>query len=97
LRCLTWVNLPPSQMLVPTCSIARTVPLTIWVLSAFSAGNASTVPAAKRRATTVDNSDKTVLLIPNSFFNGKEVRMKVPTPLRNKRGIVDHLCDRHIR
>src|SRR5829696_3513816 len=97
LRCLTWVNLPPSQMLVPTCSIARTVPLTIWVLSAFSAGNASTVPAAKRRATTVDNSDKTVLLIPNSFFNGEEVRMKVPTPLRNERGIVDHLCDRHIR
>jgi hypothetical protein len=22
--------------------------------------------------------------------------MKVPTPLRNKRGIIDHLCDKHI-
>ena len=70
LCCLTWANLPPSQMLVPTCSIARTVPLTIGVLSAFSDGNASTAPPANRRAATLHNSDKTVLLIPNSFFNG---------------------------
>src|SRR5215212_4201751 len=73
---LTWVNLPPSQMLVPTCSIARTVPLTIGVLSAFSDGNASTAPPAKRRAATVDDSDKTVLLILNSFFNGGKERKK---------------------
>src|ERR687889_1818461 len=84
---LTWVNLPPSQMLVPTCSIARTVPLTIGVLSAFSDGNASTAPPAKRRASTVHNSDKTVLPIPNSFLSGEEERMRTPTPLHNQRGI----------
>src|SRR5215204_1266795 len=78
LCCLTWVNLPPSQMLVPTCSIARTVPLTIGVLSAFSEGNASTAPPAKR-ATTVDNSEKTVLLITNSFFSWGKERMETPT------------------
>src|SRR5918994_1339307 len=81
LCCLTWVNLPPSQMLVPTCSIARTVPLTIGVLSGLSDGNASTAPLARRRATAVHNSNKTVLLIPNSFFSGEEERMKAP-PLR---------------
>jgi hypothetical protein len=43
-----------------------------------------------------DNSNTTVLLIPNSFFSGEEEKMKVPTPLRNKRGIIDHLCDWHI-
>src|SRR5215217_520506 len=96
LCCLTWVNLPPSQMLVPTCWIARTVPLTIGVLSAFSEGNASTAPPAKRRATTIDKSDKTALFIPNSFFNGGNERMKVPTPLRNKWGTIDHLCHRRI-
>src|SRR5215216_2512583 len=94
---LTWVNFPPSQTLVPTCSIVRTVPLTIGVSSAFSDGNASTVPPAKRRATAVDNSNTTVLFIPNSFFSGEEERsMKVSTPLRNKRGIIDRLRDRHI-
>jgi hypothetical protein len=77
---LTWVNLPPNQTLVPTCSIARTVPLTIGVLSDLSDGNASTNPLAIRRATTVDNSNKTILLIPNTFFNGEEERMKIPTP-----------------
>src|SRR5215211_5318696 len=96
LCCWTWVNLPPSQMLVPTCSIARTVPLTIRVLSALSDGNASTAPPAKRRPTTVDNSDKTVLLIPNSFLSGEEERMRTPTSLHNHRGTIDHLCDRHI-
>src|SRR5215211_8420652 len=96
LRCLTWVNLPPTQMLVPTCSIARTVPSIIGVLSALSEGNAGTAPAAKRRATTVDNSDNTVLLIPNSFLSGEEVGMGAPTALHNQRGTMDHLCDRHI-
>src|SRR5215212_3546762 len=96
LRCLTWVNLPPTQMLVPTCSIVRTVPLTIGVSSGVSDGNASTAPPARRRATTVDNSDKTVLLIPNSFLSGEEERMRTPTALHNRRGIIDHLCGRHI-
>src|SRR5215208_7358774 len=96
LRCLTWVNLPPTQMLVPTCSIVRTVPLTIGVSSGVPEGNASTAPPAKRRATTVDNSDKTVLLIPNSFLSGEEERMRTPTALHSCRGIIDHLCDRHI-
>src|SRR5215211_5732185 len=77
---LTWVNLPPNQTLVPTCSIARTVPLTIGVLSDLSDGNARTNPLAIRRATAVDNSNKTILLIPNTFFNGEEERMKIPTP-----------------
>ena len=96
-RFLTWVNLPPSQTLVPTCSIARTVPLTIGVSSALSDGNASTAPPAKRRATAVENSNTAVLLIPNSFFSGEEERsMKVFTPLRNKRRILDRLRDRHI-
>src|SRR5215211_778249 len=67
LRCLTWVNVPPTQMLVPTCSIALTRPLTIGVWSGFSDGNASTAPLAKRTATAVDNN-KTVLLIPISFY-----------------------------
>src|SRR5215207_5401547 len=80
LCCLTWVNLPPSQMLVPTCSIARTVPLTIGVLSGLSDGNASTAPLARRRTTAVHNSNKTVLLIPNSFFNGEQKRMKASPP-----------------
>src|ERR687890_2316569 len=80
LCCLTWVNLPPSQMLVPTCSSARTVPLTIGVLSGLSDGNASTAPLARRRTTAVHNSNKTVLLIPNSFFSGEEERKKAPPP-----------------
>src|SRR5918992_1479336 len=80
LCCLTLVNLPPSQMLVPTCSIARTVPLTIGVLSGLSDGNASTAPLARRRTTAVHNSNKTVLLIPNSFFSGEEERKKAPQP-----------------
>src|SRR5215203_1172656 len=87
LRCLTWVNLPPSQMLVPTCSIVRTVPLTIGVLSGFSEGNASTVPLAKTRATAVENNNKRVLLKPISFFSRvEEDRMKTPTPLTQLAG-----------
>src|ERR671911_2606520 len=58
LHCLTWVNLPPSQMLVPTCSIARTVPLTIGVCSGVSEGKASTTPLATNRvrATVANNT-----------------------------------------
>src|SRR5215216_1123440 len=80
-RLLTWENLPPSQMLVPTCSMARTVPLTIGVWSGLSDGNATTAPLAKRTATAVDNNDKTVLLIPISFFSGEEERLKTPHPV----------------
>src|SRR5215208_3318402 len=82
-RCLTWVNVPPTQMLVPTCSIALTRPLTIGVLLGLSDGNASTAPLAKRGATDVENNTNMVLLIPNSFFSGEEEMMKIPTPLRN--------------
>jgi hypothetical protein len=57
--------------------------LTIGVLLGFSDGNASTAPLAKSRLTDVDSSNKTVFLIPNSFFSGEEEMMKTPTPLRN--------------
>src|SRR5215216_5573987 len=67
-------------MLVPTSSMARTVPLTIGVWSGLSDGNATTAPLAKRTATAVDNNDKTVLLIPISFFSGEEERLKTPHP-----------------
>src|SRR5215208_4551581 len=87
LRSLTLVNLPPNQMLVPTCSIALTRPLTIGVLLGFSDGNARAAVLARRRATAIDNSIKTVLLLPISFFSGEEETMKTPTPLRNQRGI----------
>src|SRR5215218_275457 len=86
LRCLTWVNVPPTQMLVPTCSIALTRPLTIGVLSGLSDGNASTALLARRSATAVDNSNKTVLLIPNSFLSGEEERMKTPHPVTQLAG-----------
>src|SRR5215211_1581854 len=80
LRCLTWEKRPPSQMLVPTCSIALTRPLSIGVWSGLSDGNASTAPLARRSATAVDSSNKTVFLIPNSFFSREEERMKTPHP-----------------
>src|SRR5215210_5166062 len=92
LRCLTWVNVPPTQMLVPTCSIALTRPLTIGVWSGLSDGNASAAPLAKSRLTAVENNTKMVLLIPNSFFSREEERIKIPTPLRNQRGIIDYFC-----
>src|SRR5919107_5679691 len=86
LRCLTWVNLPPSQTLVPTCSIARTVPLTIGVSSGVSEGNVRAAPLARKRAATVENN-KRVLLRPISFFSGvEEDRMKIPTPLTQLAG-----------
>src|SRR5215208_3369285 len=63
-RLLTWEMRPPSQTLVPTCSMALTSPSTIGVLSGFSDGNASTAPLARRRAAAVENSNMRVLLIP---------------------------------
>src|SRR5215204_4547693 len=86
LRLLTCVNLPPTQMLVPTCSIALTRPLTIGVLLGFSDGNATTAPPVRRRATAVDKSNNTVLLIPNSFFSGEKERKKIPSPRYTSNG-----------
>jgi hypothetical protein len=63
-RFLIWEKRPPSQMLVPTCSVALRRPSTIGVLSGFSDGNASTAPLARRRAAAVENSNIRVLLIP---------------------------------
>src|SRR5215208_3402742 len=86
LRCSTREMRPPSQMLVPTCSIALTRPSTIRVSPGFSDGNASTAPLPKRRATVTENNNKKVLLIPISFSSGVEYeKMKTPTPLRNQR------------
>src|SRR5918995_7083032 len=82
-RCLTWVNLPPNQMLVPTCSIARTVPLTIGVWSGVSEGKASATPQAKSIARAIEASIRTILLIPISFFSGaEEDRSQTPAPCR---------------
>src|SRR3712207_7459063 len=67
LRCLTWVNLPPTQMLVPTCSMARTVPLTIGVWSGVSEGKASATPQAKSMARAIEDSSTTILLIPSTL------------------------------
>src|SRR5829696_4665463 len=86
-RLLTWEMRPPTQTLVPTCSIALTRPSIMGVLSGFSDGNARTVPPAKRRATAAESNNKSVLLIPISFFSGaEEESMKTPTPLHNQRG-----------
>src|SRR5829696_10268067 len=79
LRCWTWVNLPPTQMLVPTCSIARTVPLTIGVSSGVPEGKASAIPQAKSTPRVIDASSTTILLIPNSFFNGAEEKGEAST------------------
>jgi hypothetical protein len=43
------------------------------VSSGTSDGNASTAPLARRSATAVENNDKTILLIPSSFFSEAEV------------------------
>jgi hypothetical protein len=61
---LAWEMRPPSQTLVPTCSMALTRPSTIGVSSGLSDGNASTAPLASRRAAAVENSNMRVLLIP---------------------------------
>src|SRR5918998_2877655 len=81
LHCLTWVNLPPSQTLVPTCSMARTVPLTIGVWSGVSEGKASATPQAKSMARAIEASSRTILLIPISFFNGAEEKDEPSTPI----------------
>jgi hypothetical protein len=50
------------------------------VSSGFSEGNARTVPLARRRTTAVENN-KSVLLIPISFFisGAEEDKMNTPT------------------
>ena len=90
------VNVPPSQVLVPTCSIALTRPSTIGVLSGLSDGHASMAPLAISRTTAVDNSNKTAFLIPDAFSRREEEWTRQPTPLRKQRRRLDHLCDRHI-
>src|ERR687897_377002 len=50
LRRSTREKRPPTQMLVPTCSIALTRPSTMGVSSGFSDGNASTAPLAKKKS-----------------------------------------------
>jgi hypothetical protein len=54
--------------------------LTIGVLLGFSDGNARAAVLARRRATAIDNSIKTVLLIPISFFDGAEEKDEPSTP-----------------
>jgi hypothetical protein len=54
-------------MLVPTCSIARTVPLTIGVWSGVSEGKASATPQAKSMARAIEDSSKMILLIPSTL------------------------------
>src|SRR5829696_4097045 len=66
LRCSTLLKRPPTQMLVPTCSIALTRPSIMGVSSGFSEGNARTLPPAKRRATAAESTNKSVLLIPKT-------------------------------
>src|ERR671921_1004017 len=81
LHCLTWVNLPPTQMLVPTCSIARTVPLTIGVLSGVSEGKASATPQAKSIPAAIEASSRMILLIPPPFFRKRRRNMNLhPIP-----------------
>src|SRR5215216_3662037 len=93
-RRLTWEMRPPSQTLVPTCSMALTRPLTIGVLSGFSDGNANTAPLARRRAAAVENSNKRVLLIPISFFSWEEEeRTKPPPRCVTDGGIIHRLCE----
>src|SRR5918998_1558740 len=85
LCCLTWVNLPPTQILVPTCSIARTVPLTIGVLSGVPSGvpegKASATPQAKSIPRAIEASSRTILLISISFSNGAEEKDEPSTPI----------------
>src|ERR671914_2134986 len=85
LHCLTWVNLPPTQILVPTCSIARTVPLTIGVLSGVPSGvpegKASATPQAKSIPRAIEASSRTILLISISFSNGAEEKDEPSTPI----------------
>src|SRR5215210_4323831 len=87
LRCSTREKRPPTQMLLPTCSIALTRPSIMGVSSGFSDGNASTAPLASRRATAAESNNKRVLLIHISFSSGaEEEKTKTPTPLHNQRG-----------
>jgi hypothetical protein len=68
-RFLTWVNLPPSQTLVPTCSIALTRPSTIGVSSGISDGNARALPDSASMMAVNANTTMaatSVLLMPSS-------------------------------
>jgi hypothetical protein len=68
-RFLTWVNFPPSQTLVPTCSIALTRQSTIGVLSGVSDGNARALPGSASMMAVNANTAvaaTSVLLMPPS-------------------------------
>src|SRR3712207_3580825 len=88
LRCSTREKRPPTQMLVPTCSMALTRPSTIGVLSGFSDGNANTAPLARRRATAAESNNKRVLLTPISFFS--EAEEESMTGPQTQRGTTPH-------
>src|ERR687894_1799583 len=86
LRCLTWVNWPPSQMLEPTCSIARTRPSIIGVSSGISEGNARATPLATSIARAIEASSRPVLRIPlhpSLVGQRKNGVRNLPAPLRN--------------
>src|SRR5215211_2352672 len=98
LRCSTREKRPPSQMLVPTCSIALTRPSIMGVSSGFSDGNARTVPPAIRRTTAAESNNKSVLLIPISFFSrAEEESMKTPHPVTQPTGIISSHCQQAYR
>ena len=65
LRCSTLEKRPPSQMLVPTCSMARTRPSTMGVSSDdVSEGSVSATPLAKSIVRAIEASSRPVLRIP---------------------------------
>src|ERR671916_2390277 len=63
LRCSTSENWPPSQMLDPTCSMARTRPSIMGVSSGISEGNARAAPVPRRVARAIEANSRMVLLI----------------------------------
>jgi hypothetical protein len=56
-RCWTWVNLPPTHTLLPTCSMVRTGPLTMRVWSGVSEGKARATPLARSTARTIETNN----------------------------------------
>src|SRR4028119_955282 len=63
LRCSTLEKLPPTQMLLPTCSIALTRPSTAGAGSGVSAGTARAAPLPRSRATAVEAAKRKTRLI----------------------------------
>jgi hypothetical protein len=91
LRCSTLEKRPPTQMLVPTCSIALTRPSIMGVSSGLSEGNATTAPLAKRKATAIESNNKRVLLIPSILpCVGWRREVRTPAPICN--GAIMRAC-----